>query len=50
VTEMLIVLEEVLATIPDYRITGERDITKISWRGGATPSTGAARVAFTPVP
>jgi len=51
VTEMLIVLEEVLATIPDYRITGERDITKISWRGGSnTLGPERLEVAFTPVP
>jgi len=49
VTEMLIVLEEVLATIPDYRISGERDITKIRWRGGSnTLGPERLEVTFTP--
>jgi cytochrome P450 len=51
VTEMLVVLEEVLATIPDYRIVGERDMTKISWRGGSnTLGPERLEVTFTPVP
>jgi len=50
ITEMLIVLEEVLATIPDYEITGERDITKIGWRGGSnTLGPERLEVTFTPV-
>jgi len=48
---MLVVLEEVLATIPDYRIVGERDMTKISWRGGSnTLGPERLEVTFTPVP
>jgi len=51
VTEMLVVLEEVLATIPDYRIVGERDMTKIRWRGGSnTLGPERLEVTFTPVP
>jgi cytochrome P450 len=49
VTEMVVVLEEVLATIPDYRIVGERDITRITWRGGSnTLGPERLEVAFTP--
>lgn len=51
VTEMLVVLEEVLATIPDYRIVGEHDISRIAWRGGSnTLGPERLEVAFTPVP
>ncbi|HEX4359548.1 MAG TPA: cytochrome P450 [Pseudonocardia sp.] len=50
VTEMLVVLEEVLATIPDLRIVGERDMTKIRWRGGSnTLGPERLEVTFTPV-
>jgi cytochrome P450 len=49
VTEMTVVLEEVLAAIPDYHIVGERDITKITWRGGSnTLGPERLEVAFTP--
>lgn len=50
VTEMLVVLEEILATIPDYTIVGETDASKIEWRGGSnTLGPAALEVRFTPV-
>jgi cytochrome P450 len=50
VTEMVVVLEEVLATIPDYRLVGPSDPAEIPWRGGSN-TLGPARldVRFTPV-
>lgn len=35
VTEMLVVLEELLTTLPDIRIAGETDIETVPWRGGS---------------
>jgi cytochrome P450 len=52
VTEMLIVLEEILATIPDYRLSDEGDDpAAIEWRGGGnTRGPAKLEVVFTPVP
>ncbi|BCZ22081.1 cytochrome P450 [Mycobacterium senriense] len=51
VTEMLIVLEEILATIPDYRLSDEGGPADIEWRGGGnTRGPAKLEVVFTPVP
>lgn len=50
VTEMLVVLEEILTTLPDVRIVGETDIEKVPWRGGSnTLGPATLPVEFTPV-
>ncbi|OHV06909.1 cytochrome P450 [Mycobacterium talmoniae] len=51
VTEMLIVLEEILATIPDYTLSGEGGPTAVEWGGGGnTRGPAKLEVMFTPVP
>lgn len=50
VTEMVIVLEEILATIPDYSLSGEGDPTDIEWGGGGnTRGPAKLEVVFSPV-
>jgi cytochrome P450 len=38
VTEMSIVIEEILATIPDYRLSGEGNPADVEWRGAGIPA------------
>ena len=45
-TEMMVVLEEILATIPDYSIVGS---DRIEWQGGSnTLGPAKLEVTFTP--
>lgn len=50
VTEMLIVLEEILSVIPDYALSGEGGAAAIEWGGGGnTRGPAKLEVVFTPV-
>jgi cytochrome P450 len=49
VTEMMVVLEEILATIPDYALVGAADGSGVEWGGGSnTCGPTKLEVVFTP--